>query len=79
MHKVSLGHRDFEIRSKANSNGVEGTEVCRMAGCRLGRHSNGGKAGLRDTLDRKLVNLYLCVSSLSPIDAQKTVPVPIRG
>ena len=38
-----------------------------MAGCtiRLGRHSNGGKAELRDTLGRKLVHLYLCVLAIS--------------
>jgi hypothetical protein len=45
---------------------------------RLGRHSNDGKAEPKDTLGRKLLG-YLSVSSLSLIDAQKTVPVPIRG
>ena len=45
----------------------------------LGRHDRNGKAESRDTFGRKLACLSVCLSSLSLIDAQKTVAVPIRG
>jgi hypothetical protein len=46
----------------------------------LGRHDRDGKAESRDTFGRKLACcLSVCLSSLSLIDAQKTVAVPIRG
>jgi hypothetical protein len=51
---------------------VEGTEVCQRAGCTIGKAEPG------DTLSRKLV-VFMCVSSLSLIDARKTVPSPVRG
>jgi hypothetical protein len=67
----------LEIRVDQSS--VEGMRYAKWQVARLGRHSNGGKVELRDTLGKKLVDLSLCVCSLSLIDAQKTVPVPIRG
>src|SRR5436305_8338711 len=59
---------------------VEGIRVCQKAGCTIGRAwQRWGGRTQKHVLVESLLVLYLCVSSLSPIDTRKTVPMPIRG
>jgi len=59
---------------------VKGIRVCRKAGCMFGRAwQRWGGRTQRHVLVESFLVVYLSVSSLSLIDAQKAVPLPTRG
>ena len=71
---------DEEVAKMFNPGSVNGIRVCRKAGCMFGRAwQRWGGRTQRHVLVESFLVVYLSVSSLSLIDAQKAVPLPTRG